>query len=317
MRIEVDSGGYASATDQFYDGNHGVVDAVTTLSGALGGCGAMAGSDSGGQAWAEKYDQAAAPLLQAGCQVGEALARMANLSNASLKNHEGADFGSRVYGPPTGGGGSGDSSPDHWSETVSAPDPPSAYGGTGDQPGWWHWIAGHIGGLLWPDADTGQLRAAGDAWRTAGRAVSATTSAVSGAAAQLGAQRSPEVGDALATCRDVQTHLESLGTAYASIGQACDDYAQQVDEHHQQIEDELKSFIEWTVGIEVGGAAGSRGRQGRGGRREGGQHPGAAHRAGPAGRRAGGRAGGRRAAGRRRPRGRAGRALGEGARGDG
>jgi hypothetical protein len=84
--------------------------------------------------------------------------------------------------------------------------------------------------------------------------VSATTSAVSGAAAQLGAQRSPEVGDALATCRDVQSHLESLGTAYASIGQACDDYAQQVDEHHQQIEDELKSFIEWTVGIEVGGA---------------------------------------------------------------
>jgi hypothetical protein len=132
--------------------------------------------------------------------------------------------------------------------------PPSAYGGTGDQPGWWHWIAGHVGGLLWPDADTGRLRAAGDAWRSAGEALTLQTSAVAGAGAQIGLQRSPEVSDAVATCTEVRGHLDDLGSAYTSIGQACSDYAQQVDEHHRMIEDELRSFIEWTIGIEAGGA---------------------------------------------------------------
>lgn len=55
------------------------MDAVEKLSGTLGGSGSMAGDDTGGQAWAEQYDAAAGPLLRAGCQVGEALAQLANL----------------------------------------------------------------------------------------------------------------------------------------------------------------------------------------------------------------------------------------------
>ncbi|CAN5397799.1 hypothetical protein BH10ACT10_BH10ACT10_28810 [soil metagenome] len=137
---------------------------------------------------------------------------------------------------------------------MSAATPPSAYGGTGDQPGWWHWIAGHIGGLLWPDADTGQLRAAGDAWRTAGQQVSSFTAYVDSASGQISAQRSKEVPHAVTVCGNVSTNLTELSTAYTSIGPACSDYAQQVEEHHHQIEDELKSFVEWTIGIEVGGA---------------------------------------------------------------
>lgn len=254
MRIAVDSGGYVSAVDEFYQANHGVVDAVEKLSGTLGGSGAMAGDDTGGQAWAEQYDAAAAPLLQAGCQVGEAMAQMANLLNASLSNHEGADYGSRVYGPPMGGATPDDPDPDHWTETLSAADPPSAYGGTGDQPGWWHWIAGHVGGLLWPDADTGQLRSTGDAWRTAGQELSLFSAHVESASGQISLQKSPEVPDAVATCRDLQRHMVDLSDAYTDIGQACADYAQQVDDHHREIEAELASFIEWTIGIEVGGA---------------------------------------------------------------
>ena len=254
MRVEVDSGGYVSACGEFYDANHGVVDAVTTLTGTLGGSGSMAGSDTGGQAWAEKYDAAAGPLVQAGCQVGEAMAQMANLLNASLSNHEGADYGSRIYGPPMGGSPPDDPNPGHWTETLSAATPPSAYGGTGGQPGWWHWIAGHVGGLLWPDADTGRLRSAGDAWKTAGQSMSLWTSAVDSASGQIGLQKSPEVPDAVSSCHDLRGHLDELSSAYTSIGQACADYAQQVDDHHQEIENELKSFIEWTIAIEAGGA---------------------------------------------------------------
>ncbi|MEO5708546.1 MAG: hypothetical protein ABIQ59_01800 [Nocardioidaceae bacterium] len=254
MRIEVDSGGFVSAVDDFYQANHGVVEAMSKLTGTLGASGAMAGDDTGGQAWAEQYDQAAGPLVEAGCQVGESMAQLANLLNASLSNHEGADFGSRVYGPQLGGSTPDDTNPDHWSETLSAATPPSAYGGTGDQPGWWHWIAGHIGGLLWPDADTGRLREAGDAWRTAGQQISSFTAYVDSASGQISAQRSKEVPHAVTVCSNVSSHMTELSTAYTSIGQACSDYAQQVDEHHHEIEGELKSFVEWTIGIEVGGA---------------------------------------------------------------
>ena len=254
MRIAVDSGGYVSAVDEFYQANHGVVDTVEKLSGTLGSSGSMAGDDAGGQAWAEQYDAAAGPLLQAGCQVGEALAQLANLTNASLSNHEGADYASRVHGPQLGGSTPDDPNPDHWSETLLAADPPSAYGGTGDQPGWWHWIAGHVGGLLWPDADTGRLRATGDAWRTAGQQIDLYSAHVESASGQIGLQKSPEVPHAVAVCRTLQSHMSELSSAYVSIGQACSDYAEQVDEHHKEIEDELRSFIEWTIGIEVGGA---------------------------------------------------------------
>lgn len=254
MRIAVDSGGFVTAVDEFYQANHGVVDAMSKLTGTLGDSGAMAGDDTGGQAWAEQYDRAAGPLVQAGCQVGGAMAQMANLLNASLSNHEAADFGSRVYGPPMGGSTPDDPNPDHWSESLSVADPPSAYGGTGDQPSWWHWIAGHVGGLLWPDADTGQLRAAGDAWKTAGQQISLYSAHVESARGQIGLQRSEEIPHAVAVCRKVSSQMSELSSAYTSIGQACADYAEQVDQHHREIEDELKSFVEWTIGIEIGGA---------------------------------------------------------------
>jgi hypothetical protein len=256
MRIEVDSGGYTSACSSFYEANHAVIDAVSTCSTVVGGGGGMAGTDTGGEAWATQYDAAAGPLIEAGSDLGESMAQMANLLNAALVNHEGADFGARLQGPPTGYGSSytGDEDPDHYTTTLLAPTPPSAKGGTGDQPGWWHWIASHVEGLLWPDADTGKLRTVGAGWVKAGQALQSSASYVSSASAQISTQTSPEVADATATCDDLEQHLRDVGTAYEQIGQACQDYAQQVDDHHKEVEDELKSFIEWTIAIEAGGA---------------------------------------------------------------
>ena len=42
--------------------------------------------------------------------------------------------------------------------------PPSSLGGDGGGPDWWHWVADRVGGLLYPDADTDQLRKAGSRW---------------------------------------------------------------------------------------------------------------------------------------------------------
>jgi len=254
VRLDVDSAGYVSACNEFYNANHGVVDGVVTLSVAVDGCGALAGSDTGGQEWAQQYDAVAGPLVRAGGDVGEALGKMANLLNASLRNHEGADYGSRMYGSPTAPAAADDPDSNHYSSTLAAPAPPSAFGGTGDQPGWWHRIAGHIGGLLWPDADTGRLNSAGSAWITAGASVAVWTSAVDGAAAQVGVQRSPEVPDVVATCHDPKGHLTDLSDAYTQVGRTCQEYAKYVDDHHSEMENELADFVKWTIGIEVGGA---------------------------------------------------------------
>lgn len=253
MLIDVDGGSYVSACSQLYDCNHGIIDAVTTLNSTLGGGGSMAGSDTGGDEWATQYDQVATKLVQAGCDLGEAMGKTANLLNASLRNHEGADYGARISGPPTGTADDGDPDPNHWTETLSPAQLPSAKGGTGDQPSWLHWIIGHLEGLLWPDADTAKMRTMGQAWITASTSVGAYAYAVDAAKAEIGTQQSPEIPNATAALAELKQHTTDLANAYKVIGQACNDYAKHVDDHHAMVEDELKSFIEWTAGIEIVG----------------------------------------------------------------
>lgn len=253
--IDIDGGGYTSACDEFYAANHGVVAAMNTLTDVIYGCGGMAGTDTGGEAWAAQYDPAAAQAVQAGCDLGESLATMANLLNVSLVNHEAADGGAMLGGPPGMSGESdGDPNPNHWTEELYAPAPPSARGGIGGEPGWWHWIAGHVEGLLWPDADTGKLRTAGRGWAQAGDAIDAYHYDIDNAAIMVSGQTSPEVHDAVAACQEISRHTSDLAAAYHEIGKACTDYARAVDDHHREIEEELKSFIEWTIAIEAAGA---------------------------------------------------------------
>lgn len=211
----------------------------------------MAGTDTGGEEFAAQYDPAAAQLVEAGCALGDALASIANLLNGSLLNHQGAEHGALLCPYATT---DDDDNPDHGTMSLSAPAPPSARGGTGDQPGWWHWIAGHVEGLVWPDADTGKLRTAGNAWLAAGEKLSAYQYSIDAAESAVLAETSPEIHDVLGACDEMRGHITDLARAYTSIGNACNDYAQGVDDHHQEVMDELESFIEWTIGIETGGA---------------------------------------------------------------
>lgn len=252
LPVEVDSTGYVDAVAQLAGANRAVVDAVGTLTDTLYASGSMAGSDTGGTEWAQQYDPAAARLVQAGCTMGDALANMANLLNGSLANHAGAEHAAMMY-PGEPDAASGDTSPDHGTESLDAPAPPSAAGGTGDQPSWWHWIAGHVGGLLWPDANTAQLRSAGSAWSRAGSTISAQQDAVGAADAALYAITSPEMDDVHSACTQMAVHLQDLGTMCTAVGKACTDYAGYVDAKHQEVDDQLRSFIEWTIGIEAGG----------------------------------------------------------------
>jgi len=65
MRVEMDSAPFVTVCSYLYDVNHDVVDTVDRLSSSLDACGAMAGDDTCGEAWAAQYDPAAAKAVQA------------------------------------------------------------------------------------------------------------------------------------------------------------------------------------------------------------------------------------------------------------
>jgi len=222
LPVDVDAAPYTSACSSFYAANHAIIDAVSTLNGTLDGCGAMAGSDTGGQAWADQYDGAARPLLQAGADLGESMAQMAKLLNGSLINHKGAEYGAVTGEPPQyeTAASDGDANPDHWTETLSASPPPSANGGTGDNPDRWHWLVDHLEGYLWPDADTRKLRGAGAAWVRCSETLTVYATSVESAKGSILNERSPEIADAAAACTELKGHVTDLSAAYAAIGKA-------------------------------------------------------------------------------------------------
>ena len=122
LPIEVDSGSYVDAVAELAGADRAIVDLVSTLTGTLSGCGAMAGSDTGGEEWAAQYDPAAAQLVDAGCKLADALASMANLLNGSLANHQGGNYGALIYpGEPEQAGG--DTMPAHSTASLSTSAP--------------------------------------------------------------------------------------------------------------------------------------------------------------------------------------------------
>lgn len=254
MRVDVDTGYYRSAMDTFYDSNHVLTDAISTMSSALQGCAAMAGHDTGGQAWAASYDSVATDMVKAGADLGGSMGEVANLLNASLVNHEGADHGARVHGPPVGGADTGDPDPSHSTEHLFPAGLPSASGGAGGEPNGWNWLVEHLEGYLWPDADTDKMRSAGSAWQKGSESLTSIAWSVDYARIDLESQRSPEIGAATSACNELRQHCDDLATAYHDVGRACTDYAKQVDEHHDEIIGVCKELLAWTVADQVTGA---------------------------------------------------------------
>ncbi|MGA8248027.1 MAG: putative toxin [Nocardioides sp.] len=259
MRVEMDSGPFVTGCSYLYDLNHDVVDTMSTLTNALDACGAMAGGDTSGEAWAAQYDPAAAKAVQAGCDLGDAGAHLANLTDVALVNHRAADGGAMLSGPPELQRSDGDENPDHYGESISAPAPPTAKGGTGDVPGWWHWVAGHLEGWFWPDADTGRLRSAGAAWAQAASELTATTYLIDGAIGDYLLITSPEVNAANRALTDLKGHVTDLASAFGDLGEACTQYAQDVDDKHHEIEE--ASTADAMAAVRTMGAQGERDAQ--------------------------------------------------------
>ncbi|NYD43093.1 scabin-related ADP-ribosyltransferase [Nocardioides panaciterrulae] len=228
MRLEVEPAGYTRAADPLRDAGQWVEQTLDNLRAALASSAAMAGTDSGGQGFATSYDVAAGSAAGAGAGLATSFHRLSALVATAAHNHGAAEAASRR------GGGTAPPPPSGAGARVTAFSPPSAMGGSGESPDWWHYVLDHAEGLVWPNADTGELRSAGQAWQDAARSLMTVTGQCDEAVALLGAQRTPEAPHAQAAVRRLGDLVGQLSRQYSSLGQACARYADHVDSAREQ-----------------------------------------------------------------------------------
>lgn len=247
-RVEVDPESYVGAADIF---GETIAPALTSaafdLSSGLGGCSAMAGTDPGGEKWAHAYDQAADGVTGMAQDVINGCYQLAALLQMTGFNHDKANGASTVGGPGTRPAPSA-----YAGDSVVLATPPSAAGGSGDEPEGWHLIADLVG-YVWPNGHQDLLRKAGSAWLTAASAISDAGDGVSEATAQIALVQSPEVGDATRACTEMRGHIGDLSSACTTLGNACNEYAKHLDDAHHQVINMLVSLVEETAAMAAAG----------------------------------------------------------------
>ena len=225
---------------------------VTALSNALAGCGAMAGSDPGGLAWAAAYDGAAVSALNAAADAVNAVDKLATMFAQTARNYASADTASTAAGRVLLDSAVG--SLPHFGDPYWLPVcmPPSAAGGGGGAPAGWSLVE-HLVGYVWPDGDQDRLRRAAQAWSaSAGSLEHGAGDAVS--AAQLAiADRLPEADDMWAVTSAMGRQLSGVAEVHRAMATACTELAAHIDAVHAAVAGELVGLIEWTAGIEVAG----------------------------------------------------------------
>jgi hypothetical protein len=208
--------------------------AVTRLAGVLEGSAGMAGSDNGAHAWASKYDPLSRDVVGVVSAVVSAAGKISDLLHATAVNHANGDQQSAINDshPPAVPPGS--------VPVFPVPSVPSAAGGFGDVPGWWHPIQAYVQGELWPNGHQDQLRAAAQAWRNAAAGLRAAIFAANGAMPYLANQKSPEIPAAIANCNKVRDAVNSAAEGCDVAAKSCDDYASAIDAAHHRIVHEME-----------------------------------------------------------------------------
>ena len=257
MIIEVEGGGYDTATEALVWANQFGAQYYNSLTGKLGGYGAMAGDDTTSEEFSREYDLAAKDAVGGLSDVVDAFTTLARLTATSIENHRNANANSVYNKPAPMYDGSGLLP---GGQPVDVPDysPPSSLGGDNeDLPDFWNEIVDHLEGFAWPNADTGKLRSAAGTWRASADDVDRLAGYCESASAQLADQTSPEIPLALDAYSDLKQSIRDLAANFRDIGQACDDYATEVEDHRDIIKGIIRDMaIEAGVSIVAGAIVG-------------------------------------------------------------
>lgn len=242
MIVTVDSTGYRDAAAALAGGNEVAALQYDSLVGKLGAFAGMAGSDSTAEQFVAAYDAAAADAVGGLADLVDAFANLGRITQASAANHERAEAasllmpGATVYDPASSSTGT--------PLTVLPATPPSSLGG--DPPylnDLERFILDHVGGFLWPNADTACLREAAAAWQVAADGLHVLAEHCTSAVACLDTQRSPEIPVAIACSTDLRTTTRDLAAAFADLGARCEEYAAYVDAKHAELHALLQEIV--------------------------------------------------------------------------
>jgi hypothetical protein len=217
-----------------------VSSAGARLRGTLSGSSSMAGSDPTGRKWATQYDKVAADAVAGVDALETAFGQIAAGLSVTGLNYATAEWlssGKSGHAP-------GYSVPSLPAAVCSAA-PPSSSGGTGscDIPGW-HYVADFIGDM-WPDGDTGKLRAAKSAWESfADQLDTVHGTDVTRILSALDGTTTPELPAIHETVSTVRSNVSRLSQEARNLASAAGQLAEQIDKVHRQTEQELISLGE-------------------------------------------------------------------------
>ncbi len=266
MKLAIDGGGYATATDAFVTGNQVAALCHDALTGKLAGYGGMAGDDSTSVDFAASYDEAAALALDALADLVTAFANLGTLTHATLGNHGRAEARSVIRGTQVYDGGV---LPAAECVEVLPSRPASSLGSNAiDLPSQMTWILDHIEGFVWPGADTDRLRDAAQTWRTAADSLGDLSTYCDSAVRGLSGERSPEIPLAIAAVRDLQSQVREVTDQYAALASACETCADHVEAKRREVIELAQWLLEQVVegvlisvaiGVLTGGAGAAAG----------------------------------------------------------
>ena len=190
---------------------HDVVSgALDTLVAALDGCGAMAGSDEGGLAWAADYDDATRTALSAGADLDNALYTVVCLLERTGLNHESGRR--RLHARRCDAVAAGARA------RLGVPARVGAVRGGRLRFGAVRLVVGqHLVGYLWPNGHQDRLHHAAGAWDDAGRSLRSAAHAVDPSGAGSPSNETPEVYDAEVVLAGMQNHLHDLAGTFAGL----------------------------------------------------------------------------------------------------
>ncbi|RJO69821.1 hypothetical protein D5S18_28390 [Nocardia panacis] len=235
---------YCDAGDEFGAIAGTIAEVHGALLQTLNYCTGMAGSDNSGKQFVDTYDNAAHLAVSASSTLATACVETRNLILTGAYNHAVADANAHHSNAPQ---------PD---KPYLTPDPclsttvGSAADDDSDVPFGWS-LVGDLIQYAWPNGKPGKLHAAANAWHNAATDYRSMTSGVARAIDLLGANRSDEIGTAVATCGQRQSDLNDLADACQTIGDACGDFANNLEAAQHQILDELGDLLAQTAGFEV------------------------------------------------------------------
>lgn len=244
---------YQAASEIFGNQVHAqLIKVINDVVSGLAGTAGMAGTDPGGEAWAEGYDRAANGVASVLVDLDVAAMMCADLLERSGFNHGMAESASdprqTVPTPPDTRNYSANPSP--------VPRFPSAQGVPGQNglpPLVVDWLK-----YVWVDGDTGKLKAASGVWKSAGNSIrGAGSSLLPEAFAAVNGQQSPEVPEATAVLNDFQQELNNAAGACDDLSGSCNELAARIDSAHDELVEELQNFVATTIAIEAGGALSS------------------------------------------------------------